>query len=69
MYGNNGNRAFKFKDEALTEVIFGTSTPDSVIEEYKDLCKNYGKTHVNFYKMSLGDGVHYELVKKFISLV
>lgn len=63
---NSGNRAFKFNDNALKEVIFGTKTPDNVIEKYKQLCANNNKRHVLFYKMELGSGVHYELIKRQI---
>jgi hypothetical protein len=64
MIANSNKRAFKFKDEALQEVIFGTSTPPNVIEEYIELCNKNNKSHVQFYKMHLGTGVHYQLEKK-----
>lgn len=61
----NGNkRGFKFNDTALKEVIFGTNTPDPVIAKYRQLCADNNKGHVQFYKMELGTGVHYELVKR-----
>jgi hypothetical protein len=63
---NQGNRAFRFKDKALKEVIFGTKTPDSIIETYRQLCAENNKKHVAFYKMELGNGVHYELIKRQI---
>jgi hypothetical protein len=63
----NGNkRGFKYKDNALKEVIFGTNTPDSIIDKYRKLCADNNKGHVIFYKMELGAGVHYQLVKKRI---
>ncbi len=61
---NSGNRAFKFNDNALREVIFGTKTPDTIIAKYRQLCANNNKGHVQFYKMELGSGVHYELIKR-----
>ena len=61
---NSGNRAFKFNENALKEVIFGTKTPDAIITKYKQLCANNNKGHVQFYKMELGAGVHYELLKR-----
>ncbi len=63
MKKNNGNRAFKFKDSALKEVIFGTKTPNSVKTKYKQLCANNNKAHVQFYEMELDNGVHYKLNK------
>ncbi len=63
---NGGNRAFKFKDSALKEVVFGAKTPDTVIDKYKKLCAIHNKGHVQFSKMELGSGTHYELVKKAI---
>ncbi len=61
---NSGNRAFKFNDNALKEVIFGIETPDSIITKYRQLCANNNKGHVQFYKIELGSGVHYELIKR-----
>lgn len=61
---NSGNRAFKFNDIALKEVIFGSKTPNTIIEKYRQLCADNNKGHVQFYKMELGTGVHYELVKR-----
>lgn len=63
MKQNNGNRTFKFKNIALKEVIFGANTPNSVKTKYKQLCANNNKTHVQFYKMELDNGVHYKLNK------
>jgi hypothetical protein len=63
---NSNSRAFKFKDEALKEVIFGTNTPEPVITHYKQLCQQNDKSHIQFYKMKLGSGTHYKLIKKSI---
>lgn len=64
---DNGNkRGFKFNDKALKEVIFGTNTPAGIINKYKNLCANNNKSHTLFYKMELGKGLHYELIKKQI---
>jgi Protein of unknown function (DUF2971) len=63
---NAGQRAFKFNDSALKEVIFGTKTPDTIITKYKQLCNNNNKKHAKFYKMELGSGVHYKLLKQSI---
>ena len=60
---NGGNRAFKYKDSALKEVIFGTKTPDTIKTKYKHLCANNNKQHVQFYEMELDNGVHYKLNK------
>jgi len=64
MNANNSNRAFKFKNSALKEVIFGAKSSQSTIDKYVNLCQKYSKPHVKFSKMKLGDGVHYELIKK-----
>ncbi len=64
MKANKMNRAFKFKDEALEEVIFGAKATQATIEKYKDLCNKNSKQHVKFNKMKLGTGLHYELIKE-----
>jgi hypothetical protein len=64
MEDNAGNRAFKFKDKALKEVIFGIKTPQPTIEKYRQLCADNNKGHVQFFKMDLGKRVHYELIKR-----
>lgn len=61
---NNGSRAFKFKNDALKEIIFGTNASNTLIAKYKKLCKLHGKSHVKFYKMELANGFHYGLTKK-----
>ena len=61
---NKNMRGFKFKDSALKEVIFGKNTPDTVIVKYRQLCANNNKGHINFFKMKLGSGIHYQLVKQ-----
>ena len=61
---NGGKRAFRFNDKAIKEIIFGTKTPDIVIAKYKQLCSDNNKEHVSFYKMELGNEVHYELIKR-----
>jgi hypothetical protein len=61
---NVGKRGFKFNDGALREVIFGTNTPANIIEKYRHLCADNNKGHVQFFKMNLGAGVHYELTKR-----
>lgn len=63
---NSGSRAFTFKDAALKEIIFGTNTPNRVIKKYKCLCSQYKKSHVQFFKMSLGNSAYYQLVKQSI---
>jgi hypothetical protein len=55
---------FEYKNEALKEIIFGVKTPPEIIEKYQKLCAEHNKKHVLFYKMELGTGVHYQLVKK-----
>jgi len=60
---NGGKRAFKFKDSALKEIIFGSKASDVTIEKYKKLCKDNKKVHVSFSKMEIGQGVNYELVR------
>ena len=60
---NSSNKVFKFADNALAEIIFGAKTPDTVIDKYRRLCATSGKGHVQFSKMELGTGAHYELVK------
>lgn len=63
----NGNqRAFKFKNEALKEIIFGAKASTAVIDKYKKLCKDNNKNHVQFFRMALGDSTHYELIKHAI---
>jgi len=64
LIARSGSRVFKFKNEALIEVIFGTNASDKLISKYKELCKLYAKSHVKFYKMELANGYHYGLVKK-----
>ena len=63
MQANSNNRAFKYKDTALREVIFGTKTPDPVKVKYRQLCANNNKGHVQFFEMQLDTGVHYKLNK------
>lgn len=63
MLQNGKNRAFKYKDSALKEVIFGTKTPDIVKNKYRQLCANHNKGHVQFFEMQLDNGVHYKLNK------
>lgn len=63
---NLKKRAFKFKDKALKEIIFGIQTPSTVIDEYKQLCLQNNKTHTVFSKMSLNSGTHYKLNKHTI---
>ena len=58
-----GDKAYRFNDAALTEIIFGAKTSPDVIDRYKGLCAAHNKSHVTFAKMELGSGVHYELVK------
>lgn len=58
----NKGRLFKFKSKALSEIIFGTNTSQSIIDEYMDLCKQH-KPHVKFYRMKLSSGLHYGLEK------
>ena len=60
---NRGSRAFKYKNNALKEVIFGAKATDATIAHYKALCAAHGKAHVQFFRMILGTGTHYELVK------
>lgn len=60
---NPNKRAFKFNSNALKEVIFGVKTDETVIQKYKQWCAAHNKQHVKFYKMELGRGVHYELIK------
>jgi hypothetical protein len=66
MKANKMNRVYKFKDEALEEVIFGAKATHATIDKYKNLCKNNSKQHVKFYKMKIGTGLHYELIKESI---
>lgn len=61
---NPNGKGHTFNDTALTEVIFGASTPQVIIDQYKNLCANHNKSHVTFYKMQLGGGTHYELERK-----
>lgn len=63
MTQNVGNRAFKFKDSCLKEVIFGVATPDPIKIKYQQLCANNNKGHVQFFEMELDSGVHYKLNK------
>ena len=63
MQQNGNNRAFKYKDSALREVIFGTKTPAAVKNKYRQLCANHNKGHVQFFEMQLDNGVHYKLNK------
>lgn len=60
---NGGNRAFKYKDACLKEVIFGVATSQTVKDKYKNLCVNNNKGHVQFFEMELDIGVHYKLNK------
>lgn len=60
---NSGNRSFKFNDDSLTQIIFGTNCSDETIEKYMNLCENHNKHHVKFSRMKLGNGTNYELVK------
>jgi hypothetical protein len=48
----------------LKEIILGAKTPPETIAKYQKLCAEHNKKHVVFYKMELGTGVHYQLVKK-----
>lgn len=41
---------FNFKKEALTEVIFGCSTPQTEIDRIKKLCADNSYTHTTFQK-------------------
>ena len=59
----NKSRIFKFKNEALTEIIFGTNTSEEDIKIIKKLCEKSGKNHVKFSKMKLKEGIHYRLEK------
>jgi len=61
---NSGNRAFKFSDDALIEVIFGQKMTEDDCQKYMKLCKKHNKGHVLFFKMRLGDSNYYELVKE-----
>lgn len=61
---NSGSRVFKFKNIALKEIIFGVKTPENIIKKYMDLCAKNNKSHVNFFKMEIGNGVHYDIIKK-----
>jgi len=61
---NRNKRAFKYKDDALKEIIFGTKTTEVVKNKYKELCKKNNKTHVQFYQMELSKRAHYKLIKK-----
>lgn len=54
-------RVFKFKSEALEEIIFGEKTSDEDIKIIKKLCEKSGKEHVKFSRMKLVDGIHYGL--------
>lgn len=63
MTQNGGNRAFKFKDSCLKEVIFGVGTPAPIKTKYRQLCANNNKGHVKFSEMELDGGVHYKLNK------
>lgn len=63
---NGCNRAFKYKDIALKEVIFGTKTSERTITKFKKLCIKYNKSHVQFFKMKLGSESHYQLIKEQI---
>jgi hypothetical protein len=63
MQANGKNRAFKYKDTALREVIFGTMTPEPIKDKYRQLCANNNKGHVQFFEMQLDSGVHYKLNK------
>ncbi|MDJ1480288.1 DUF2971 domain-containing protein [Cytophagaceae bacterium YF14B1] len=60
---NGGKRSFKFKDNALKEIIFGTKATNATIKKYRNLCSIHGKSHVKFFKMELGSGFNYELIK------
>jgi hypothetical protein len=61
---NSANpRIFKFKNEALIEIIFGTNTSEEDIKIIKKLCEKSGKNHVKFSKMKLKEGIHYGLEK------
>ncbi len=66
MKRHKDNRAFKFKDFALKEIIFGVKSTDETINLYKNLCASNNKKHVKFSKMQLGTGANYELIKKGI---
>jgi len=63
MLANGNMRTFKYKDSALKEVIFGTKTPASIKNKYRQLCANNNKSHVQFFEMELDNGTHYKLNK------
>lgn len=60
---NENKRTFKFRSQALKEIIFGKNTPDCIIREYKQLCIKHNKEHVKFYKMQLGSEDNFQLIK------
>jgi hypothetical protein len=49
---------------ALKEIIFGAKTSKETTEKYKKLCQDYSdKRHIPLFKMELGKGKYYELIK------
>lgn len=58
---NMGNRAFKYKDSCLKEIIFGAKTDSETKIKYKNLCVNNNKQHVKFSQVELDNKVHYNL--------
>jgi hypothetical protein len=63
MQQNGNSRAFRYKDSALKEVIFGAKTPNHIKTKYRQLCANNNKGHVQFFEMQLDNEVHYKLNK------
>ena len=60
----NNPRVFKFQNEALVEVIFGTKTNQENMKIVRKLCEKSGKNDVQFYQMYLGKDNCYRLHKK-----
>lgn len=58
---NKNNRAFKFKEGTLVEMIFGANTTADDLNTYKDLCK---KRNIPISKMELSTGATYGLEKR-----
>ena len=56
-------RIFKFKNEALQEIIFGTNASEKDIKIIKKLCEKSDKNHVKFSKMQLKQEKLYGLEK------
>ena len=59
---NNNNaknqRIFKFKNETLSEIIFGTKTSEESKEKIKEYCKKSGKQNMKFSQMKLKQGTY-----------